>query len=100
MAVPVGEIRFGRAGAHRRLAAAYGYDVTRDPHWPLLREARELKMTIAAVPLLASGAGVREEFLRRIDSVRRADTTARWIPYGKLSAAAASAPSRQRGEPA
>jgi hypothetical protein len=54
VAVAVGELRFGRAGAHKQLAAAYGYDVTTDPDWPLLREARELKMVAAAVPLLAS----------------------------------------------
>jgi hypothetical protein len=40
VAVAVGEASFGRTGAHEQLAAAYGYDVTTDPAWPLLREAR------------------------------------------------------------
>lgn len=44
----VGETRFGRHGAHARLALAYGYDVTQDPDWPTLREARELTMVCAA----------------------------------------------------
>src|SRR5262249_53584063 len=62
VAIAVGEARFGRAGAHRALTRSYGYDVTADPDWPTLREARELKMVAAAVPLLASTPGVADEF--------------------------------------
>jgi hypothetical protein len=83
-AVAVGEARFGRVGAHRRLAAAYGYDVTTDPHWPLLRETRELKMIIAAVPLLASAPGVAGEFALRLHSVLHDDDQARWTPFADL----------------
>ncbi|WBB78588.1 aminoglycoside phosphotransferase family protein [Micromonospora sp. WMMD882] len=84
VAVPVGEVRFGRPGAHARLAAAYGYDVTTDPAWPLLREARELKMVAAAVPLLASGPHIAREFAVRLRSVHERDDTARWTPFADL----------------
>ncbi|MFY1696005.1 phosphotransferase family protein [Solwaraspora sp. WMMA2101] len=84
-AVPVGEIHFGRAGAHQALTSAYGYDVTTDPAWPTLREARELKMIAAAVPLLASTPGVADEFAVRLASVRNKDDTVRWTPFVDLT---------------
>jgi hypothetical protein len=84
VAVAVGEIRFGRAGANGKLTAAYGYDVTTDPAWPLLREARELKMVAAAAPLLASAPGVAEEFTTRLRSIQHNDQTARWTPFADL----------------
>lgn len=85
VAVPVGETRFGRHGAHRRLAHAYGYDVTQDPDWPTLREARELKMVCAAVPLLASAPGIAREFRTRLHSIRNQDQQVRWTPFGDLN---------------
>ncbi|PZG13516.1 aminoglycoside phosphotransferase [Micromonospora craterilacus] len=84
VAVPVGEARFRRSDAHARLADAYGYDVTTDPAWPILREARELKMVAAAVPLLASGPGVAHEFTVRLRSIQQRDDTARWTPFAEL----------------
>jgi len=81
---PANEARFGRTGGHRRLAAAYGYDITQDQSWPLLQEARELKMIAAAVPLLASAPGVAAEFRLRLRSVRTGDPTARWTAFGDL----------------
>lgn len=83
-AVAVGETRFARAGAHQQLAAAYGYDVTTDPDWPLLREARELKMVVAAVPLLASAPGIAAQFDTRLQSIRHSDHSARWTPFADL----------------
>lgn len=85
VAVAVGEARFGRAGAHRALAAAYGYDVTTDADWPLLREARELKMVAAAVPLLASAPGVADEFAVRLGSIVRDDPDIRWTPFADVT---------------
>lgn len=84
-AVAVGEARFGGSGAHRTLAAAYGFDVTSDPSWPLLREARELKMIVAAVPLLATSTSVAAEFATRLQSVQKNDHGCRWTPFGKLT---------------
>lgn len=86
VAVAVGDIRFGRVGAHAALAAAYGYDVTRDPGWPLLKEARELKMVAAAVPLLASAPGVADEFSVRLRSIAEHDEKAQWTPFADLRA--------------
>jgi hypothetical protein len=84
VAVPVGEARFGRPGAHEALAASYGYDVTTDPNWPTLRDARELKMIVAAVPLLASGPRIATEFTRRLQSITDDNHHARWTPYADL----------------
>jgi hypothetical protein len=84
VAVAVGDARFGRAGAHQALAAADGYDVTTDPDWRLLREARELKMVAGGVPLLASGPGIAEEFAVRINSIQHGDPDARWTPFAAL----------------
>ena len=82
--VPVSEARFGRAGTHHRLVTAYGYDVTRDPDWPVFRQARELKMVVAAVPLLASAPGVADEFATRLRSVVLDETDSRWTPFADL----------------
>ncbi|GLY99819.1 aminoglycoside phosphotransferase family protein [Actinoplanes sp. NBRC 103695] len=81
---PASEGRFGAGGAHAKLAAAYGYDITTDPAWPLLREARELKMIVGGVPLLASGPGIADEFAVRLNSVRNGDSSARWTAFGDL----------------
>jgi hypothetical protein len=81
---PANEARFGPTGGHSKLAAAYGYDITQDPSWPLLQEARELKMIAAAVPLLASAPGVADEFQLRLRSVRTGDTNVRWTAFGDL----------------
>ncbi|MBB5866697.1 aminoglycoside phosphotransferase [Allocatelliglobosispora scoriae] len=88
VAVAVGEDRFGRPGAHRALADSYGYDVRHDDDWPLLREARELKMIAAVVPLLASAPGVAQEFRVRLDSITAGDAAARWTPFAELIPAA------------
>lgn len=90
VAIPVGEARFGRPGAHAALVHAYGYDVTTDPDWPLLREARELKMVVAAVPLLASAPGVASEFQTRLRSIIDGDPQARWTPFAELRQATSS----------
>ncbi|MGW1060297.1 phosphotransferase family protein [Micromonospora rubida] len=83
-AVAVGDARFGGDDAYRSLADTYGYDVTTDPDWPLLREARELKMIAAAVPLLASSATIGREFTTRLCSVVEGDHRACWTPFAKL----------------
>ncbi|MFI6132596.1 phosphotransferase family protein [Micromonospora sp. NPDC051141] len=84
-AVAVGAARFGTGEAHRRLANAYGYDVTSDRHWSVLREARELKMISAAAPLLASSAAVAAEFAIRMRSIDQMEPTRRWTPFANLT---------------
>ncbi|GAA0923244.1 aminoglycoside phosphotransferase family protein [Virgisporangium aurantiacum] len=81
---PANEARFGPYGGHSKLAAAYGYDITQDPAWPILQQARELKMIAAAAPLLASAPGVAAEFQLRLESVRTDDHTVRWTSFGDL----------------
>jgi hypothetical protein len=83
-AVAVGGARFGRTGPPSALATAYGYDVTTDPDWPVLREARELKMIAAAVPLLASSVGIAAEFMNRLRSIKMGDDDAPWTPFAKV----------------
>lgn len=81
---PANEARFGPTGGHRKVATAYGYDVTTDPAWHLLREARDLKMIAGGVPLLASAPGMADEFRLRLDSVRNGDANVRWTAFGDL----------------
>ncbi|WBB72610.1 aminoglycoside phosphotransferase family protein [Micromonospora sp. WMMD1128] len=83
-AVAVGAARFGAFEARGRLTNAYGYDITSDRDWTVLREARELKMIAAAAPLLASSAGVAAEFAIRLRSVEQVDSTRRWTPFADL----------------
>lgn len=85
-AVAVGEARFGGTGRQRSLVTVYGFDVTADPSWKVLREARELKMIAAAVPLLTSSPGVADEFTNRLQSIRNDKPTARWRPFADLAA--------------
>ncbi|MEU1398692.1 aminoglycoside phosphotransferase family protein [Micromonospora zamorensis] len=89
-AVAVGEARFGESGGHRALANAYGFDVTSDPSWTVLRDARELKMIAAAVPLLATSPSIAAEFANRLQSVQQNDPAARWRPFADLAVPARS----------
>ncbi|WP_306209571.1 phosphotransferase [Actinoplanes sp. RD1] len=82
---PANEARFGASGAHEQLSKAYGYDITTDPAWPLLQEARELKMVAGGVPMLASTPGAADEFRLRLDSVRGKDYTVRWTAFSDLT---------------
>ncbi|MGC5286934.1 aminoglycoside phosphotransferase family protein [Micromonospora sp. DT231] len=83
-AVAVGEARFGGTGGHRALATTYGFDVTSDPSWPLLRQARELKMIAAAVPLLTTSTAVAAEFVNRLNSVQKGSHAQPWRPFADL----------------
>ncbi|MCF0093109.1 hypothetical protein B0E54_01935 [Micromonospora sp. MH99] len=84
-AVAVAELRFGTNGRHLSMATAYGFDVTRDPLWEILREVRELKMIAAVMPYLATSPQVAAEFTNRLNSISHGDSTARWIPFADLS---------------
>ncbi|MFE9182875.1 aminoglycoside phosphotransferase family protein [Micromonospora haikouensis] len=95
VAVAVAEERFARTGAHETLTTAYGCDVTSDPSWRLLREARELKMIVAAVPLLAASEEVTAEFDRRLHSVREDDHGTRWTPFADLTTPTKNATQRR-----
>lgn len=81
--IPVGLRRFGGSRrAARGFAREYGFDVTKWPGFPVLREVRELKLATSVLPILRSNPGVVPELRRRLDSVRTGDTTAAWSRYG------------------
>ncbi|GAA4921890.1 phosphotransferase family enzyme [Stackebrandtia albiflava] len=79
------EIWFQRSGMHARLAAAYGRDITSEPDWPVLRQARELTYIAGGAPLLDSSPGIAEEFAHRINSWMNRDTSRPWTPWARLS---------------
>lgn len=64
----------------RQLADAYGFDVTRWPGFPVLRELRELKLAAVGMPI-ARDIQTRRELRRRLHSIRTGDTTTQWTPY-------------------
>ncbi|PZF97458.1 aminoglycoside phosphotransferase family protein [Micromonospora endophytica] len=90
-AVAVGAARFGKSEEHVRLAATYGSNVIADPCWPLLREARELKMIAAATPFLASSDVVMDEFANRVRSILASERGAIWKPFSELTTLARNA---------
>lgn len=78
----VGRLRMGHPPErYEQLAAAYGFDVTEWPGFQVLRDLRELKITIGVLPILRSNPRVGGEFQRRLRSMRAGDTAARWAPY-------------------
>lgn len=72
--------RFGRSVAERQaFNAAYGWDVTRWPGYPILREMRDLHTLGAFIERAAQGdnsAGV--ELQRRVRALRSGDVAAVW----------------------
>ncbi|GAA1967120.1 aminoglycoside phosphotransferase family protein [Amycolatopsis minnesotensis] len=78
----VGRERFGDpAGRYRMLADAYGFDVTGWTGFPVLRAARELKLTTSVLPILRSHPRVAGELRRRLDDLRAGRTDTRWARY-------------------
>lgn len=78
----VGRERFGDpAGRYRMLADTYGFDVTRWEGFPVLRAARELKLTTSVLPILRSHPQVRAELRRRLDDLRVGRMLVPWSRY-------------------
>lgn len=80
-------IRFGHHDKHDQLVKSYGYDITTDPAWPILREARDLAYVVSGVPLMSSSPAIAKEFRLRLDSVMTGDTTVRWTVYADAAKA-------------
>ena len=79
--VAVRQLRFRHQVDHQRqLADAYGFDVTRWPGFPVLRELRELKLAAVGMPI-ARDTQSRIELRHRLHSIRTGDTTTQWTPY-------------------
>lgn len=78
----VGRERFGDpAGRYRMLADTYGFDVTTWEGFPVLRAARELKLTTSVLPILRSHPQVRGELRRRLEDLRGNRMLVPWSRY-------------------
>lgn len=78
----VGRERFGDpAGRYRELAETYGFDVARWSGFPVLRAARELKLTTSVLPILRSHPYVRGQLRVRLRDLRDGRTGTRWSRY-------------------
>ncbi|GLY64134.1 phosphotransferase family protein [Amycolatopsis taiwanensis] len=78
----VGRDRFGDpAGRYRMLADTYGFDVTTWEGFPVLRAARELKLTTSVLPILRSHPQVRAELRRRLEDLRVGRMLVPWSRY-------------------
>ncbi|SFJ56612.1 phosphotransferase enzyme family protein [Amycolatopsis sacchari] len=78
----VGRERFGDpAGRYRMLADVYGFDVAAWDGFPVLRAARELKLTTSVLPILRSHPQVRAELRRRLDDLRAGRMADPWARY-------------------
>ncbi|MBP2475488.1 aminoglycoside phosphotransferase (APT) family kinase protein [Crossiella equi] len=78
----VGKLRFRHTGdRYRQLSRAYGFDVTKWPGFPVLRQVRELKLTTGVLSILRSNPDVRPELAKRMHSFRSGDTRTRWTPH-------------------
>lgn len=78
----VGRERFADpAGRYRMLADIYGFDVTTWDGFPVLRAARELKLTTSVLPILRSHPQVRAELQRRLADLRTGRTGNPWARY-------------------
>jgi len=78
----VGMLRLGAPPErYRALAEVYGFDVTAWPGFQVLRDLRELKITVSVLPILRSNPGVREQLRSRLRSMREGDAAAQWQPY-------------------
>lgn len=80
--VAVGVARFGdRLADYRALADAVGFDVLDCEGFPVLRAARELKLTTSVLPILRSNPEVRPELRRRMADMRAGRADTRWTRY-------------------
>lgn len=81
-ATAVGCIRMGHPQErHEKLAEEYGFDVTRWSGFPVLRELRELKIVVGALPTARSNPQLQEQLHLRLRSIRSGDTGTRWTAY-------------------
>jgi hypothetical protein len=80
--VAVGALRFDYdAGLHQEFVRGYGVDVTTWPGFEALRRLRELQLVTSVLPVLEANPVLRPQWLLRIDSLRRGDSSVRWTPY-------------------
>jgi hypothetical protein len=66
---------------YQQLVESYGFDITSWAGFQVLRDLRELKITVGVLPILRSNPRIRGELHRRLKSMRSGDVTAQWAPY-------------------
>ncbi|OLF04449.1 hypothetical protein BLA60_40830 [Actinophytocola xinjiangensis] len=64
--------------ARTTFLTAYGYDLTRWPSWPLLRDIAELHSLAAYIRLAPTKPAAANELARRVYSLRTGDRSVRW----------------------
>lgn len=74
-------------GSYDRFCHAYGLDVTRWGGYFLLRDIRELRMTLAAARIVAGADEWREQAHQRLACIRGDDGPRRWLGWERLPAA-------------
>ena len=78
----VGRLRMGHPPErYDALVRSYGFDLLEWEGFQVLRELRELKITISVLPILRSNPAIRGELRRRLATMRAGDVTAQWAPY-------------------
>src|SRR5690606_5757916 len=78
----VGRLRTGQPPQrYEELISAYGFDVTAWADFQVLRELRELKITVSGLPISRSNPRVREQVQHRLRTIREGDLVTQWTPY-------------------
>lgn len=78
----VGRCRLGQPPErYEQLSRAYGFDITEWPGFEVLRDLRELKITVSVLPILRSNPSLGGELRHRLRSMRRGDSHTQWSPY-------------------
>ncbi|KZM72993.1 hypothetical protein AWN90_30130 [Nocardia terpenica] len=80
--VAFGKVRFASTtGDHERLAAAYGMDILRWQHFPVLRQLRELQLVTSVLPILEANPALYDQWRHRFLTFRAGDNITTWSPY-------------------
>jgi Ser/Thr protein kinase RdoA (MazF antagonist) len=61
-----------------QFSAAYGYDITAWPGWPLIRDLTEMHSLASYVRRAATHVAARQELRRRVDSLQTGDRDVVW----------------------
>lgn len=74
--------RFGDPRApYEEFAAAYGFDLSTSPSWPLLREVRELQLVTSVLDKLPGRPEVAQTLGHRLRTYLKGDRSAVWQRY-------------------
>lgn len=80
--VAVGKLRFDYPDdVHSEVAATYGTDILRWPHFDVFRELRELQLVTSVLPVLTSNPKLQTQWAYRFKSFKEGDLNAVWTTY-------------------